>query len=484
MGREARDGGRVKGIRALLAAAVAAASACSESTGTGDAPPRVTAVVVDSESGPIFRSLILTLERPATVQVDYWTAASPRLRVERALTSTTDTVFLPRLRSRSVYDFEISVVEPGGGRRGEPYQGAFSTESLPSDLSALRFVAHGTPSMPLVMLEVRTPLNPNPPFQGYVVVDADGEVVWYWRTIPEGFTRRSNGNFVVLVSTQSTPGGLVELTPDLRTVAELPLDSGRVIHHDVVVTPQNTLLFLEQETRVVNDTAWTGEAIWEWDPQRNVRLKKWSAFDFLSPTTDRGMRSLPTDWLHANSLALGPRGNVVVSLPSLNQIISIAPDFRSLEWRLGGPGSTWLVDSAAKFSFEHSAAEIAPGRVLLFDNGRDRLPGDLHSRALEIALDRATGQATRVWEFRPQPDIWAPIVGSARRLANGNTVVGFGVSAGFLGATGPVVAYEVTPAGRVVWDLFVEGVAINYRATPLFAIGAETEVREPQAARR
>ena len=252
-----------------------------------------------------------------------------------------------------------------------------------------------------------------------------------------------------------------------------------MIHHDVVATARNTLLFIEQEQRSVSDTVWTGEAIWEWDPERNLRTKRWSAFDFLSPTTDRGARSIPTDWLHANSLTIGPSGNLVLSLPSLNQIISITPDFQTLEWRLGGPGSTFQLPTEVAFSFQHCATELTPGRVLLFDNGRDRPPGDRYSRALELQLDRTSGVATHAWEFRPQPDIWAPIVGSARRLANGNTVAGFGVAAGFLDATGPIAAYEVTPSGRVVWDLRVDGPLVNYRATPLSDVGGEREVPEP-----
>jgi len=454
-------------------------TACSDSTGAGGPASRVTAVDVISGAGPTLRSLIVTLERPAAIQVDYWTAASPRLRVERALASAADTVFLPRLRPGVVYDFEVRAISPGG-RSGEVFPGTLVTDTLPSELTALRFIAHGTPTFPLVMLEVRSPNQPTPPFQGYVAVDADGAVVWYYPTIPEGFTRRANGNLVILESTQSTPGRLVEIRPDLTEVAELPLEGGRVIHHDVIATPQNSVLFLEQETRVVNDTAWTGEAVWEWAREPNLRVKRWSAFDFLSPATDRGARSIPTDWLHANSLALGPRGNVLVSLPSLNQIISIAPGFGSLEWRLGGPGSTLQLSADAIFSFEHCAAELTTDRVLLFDNGRDRPVGDRYSRALELQLDRGAGVASRAWELRPQPDIWAPIVGSARRLPNGNTLVGFGVAAGFLGATGPIAAYEVMPNGRVIWELQVDGALVNYRATPLADIGGERIVPEPQ----
>ena len=453
------------------------ASACTDSTGTAHPPPHVTAITVDSTAGPIFRSLVVTLQAPAAYRVDYWTGAAPRLRVERSPGAATDSVFLPRLRPNVVYNFEVRTVATDG-RLGDPYRGTLTTDPLPIEFANLRFVAHGVPTLPLIMLEVRTPGSATA-FQGYVAVDGDGEVVWYWATIPEGFTRRANGNFVVLVSTQNAPGRLVELRPDRREVRELALDSGRVIHHDVVATPDNTLLFIEQETRVINDTAWTGEAVWEWHPESGLRTKRWSAFDFLMPDTDRGAYSVPTDWLHANSLSLGPRGNVVLSFPSLNQIVSIAPGFGALEWRLGGPRATIAVPPEAAFSFEHSALEVTTDRVLLFDNGRGLPIGSRFSRGLELHLDRVAGTATRVWEFRPQPDIWAPIVGSVRRLVNGNTVVGFGVAPGFLQATGPIAAYEVTPSGRVVWDLHVEGTTVNYRATPLTDIGGERAVPEP-----
>jgi Arylsulfotransferase (ASST) len=42
------------------------------------------------------------------------------------------------------------------------------------------------------------------------------------------------------------------------------------------------------------------------------------------------------DWTHANSIWVGQEGNILVSIRHLNQIIFIAPDFKSIQWRLGG----------------------------------------------------------------------------------------------------------------------------------------------------
>lgn len=126
---------------------------------------------------------------------------------------------------------------------------------------------------------------------------------------------------------------------------------------------------------------------------------------------------------------------------------------------------------------QHTAAEVSPGRVLLFDNGLDRPDSLFFSRALEIELDHQAGTAEIVWEFRPQPDIYSPIMSSARKLDNGNNVILFGIEEGILGATGPVALFEVTPSGDVVGSVEMEGLDGGvYRATPLTDIGGEEPV--------
>lgn len=99
--------------------------------------------------------------------------------------------------------------------------------------------------------------------------------------------------------------------------------------------------------------------------------------------------------------------------------------------------------------------------------------GQPYSRALEFELMGMSAHKT--WEFRPSPDNWSRAVSSARRLANGNSFIGFGMSQGIASSTGPIEVYEVTPAGDVVWHLVVEGdVQLMYRATPLSDIAGET----------
>jgi hypothetical protein len=442
-------------------------TACHDGTGPLIELPSVTVAGIETDSGPLVRTLRIELPEPYGIEVEYWAAASPRLRVAQTSPSTEHSVFLPGLRAGEIYDYEVRSIGPRG-TRGAPQHGQLTTDTLPSDLASLRFRALGSASFRLTMLELR-----GEPFSGYVIIDQDAAVVWYRRGIAESFTRRANGNFVFL----DDDTGLAEVRPDLIVVAELPATSSLDMHHDVISTPDNTLLFLTLDSLTYEGSVWVGDAIWEWSPEQATVLRRWSAWDFFSPGADLGPKSHPGDWLHANSLAIGPRGNVLVSLPAFNQIVSIASDFQSLEWRLGGPNATLVLDQSDEFWFQHTAAEIAPGRVLLFDNGRDR-PSGLFSRALELELDLPNSTATNAWEFRPQPDIYAPIVGSARRLANGNTVIDFGTARGVVDGSGPMSAYEVTPEGLVTWILRIEGAEpVNYRATPLQNIAGEVVVR-------
>lgn len=332
---------------------------------------------------------------------------------------------------------------------------------LPPDLAAITFTAEGRPTAPYTMLEVRNPAG----FSGFVAVDGAGRPVWYFRTrgTSSGFTRRANGNFVFLDGDR----GLVEVDRLGNVVRELAQQArpGRRFHHDVTTTPHNTILFLAEDWQQWNGALLNGEALWEWDPEAGTTTKRWSSFTHLDPAVDWGPRSIRDDWVHANSVSYGPGGNVLMSLHFLNQVISISPDFQRIQWRMGGIGATVPVDEP--FSGQHTAKEIRTGRVLLFDNGYERTT-TRYSRAVEFEI--RNGTATRKWEWRPERDNWARIISSARRLPNGNTMVGFGTSQNYFGtgATGPIEVYEVTSSGRVVWHLTVgSAVSAMYRATPL-----------------
>ena len=454
-----RGGGEIKTPAHGVLVLIIVAAACSDIT---EPAPAIVMVSLAAPS-PLVRALTVELDRPGAVTVTYGDGSGSELEIERSEPSKEHRILVARLLPSSEYSFRVL-------SDADQYSGSFSTDSLPANLAAIDFDATGTPSYPLTLVE----LHPFPPatkpdaFRGVVIIDGEGRVVWYFRGAVFGVTRRPNGNFVFV----DLELGLLEVTPAGSVVALLPQEpDGRAVHHDVTTLSDGTVLFLAQDRQLVNDTSVAGEAVWNWNPDTGAETKLWSSFDHLSPIDDRGPRGFnPDDWLHANSLSVGPRGNVLVSLHALNQVISISPGYQSLEWRLGGVNATIQLPDGDRFSGQHTAVEVEQGRVLMFDNGLERETP--YSRALEVELTDAS--ARNVWEFRPPTDNWSRAISSARRLSNGNTLIGFGMSQGIGDSSGPIEVYEVTPTGEIVWRTVISGdVELMYRATALADIVGE-----------
>jgi hypothetical protein len=411
-------------------------------------------------SGPLVLKLQVSLSRPGRVSVTYESALSQPLLVESDQRVGEHEVLLTRLLPGTPYHY---TVRAGGGT----WSDSLVSGPLPPDVEAILIEGSTGLDDALILYEVNEPQG----FAGALIADHLGRVVWYFRTSGAltGSTVRGNGNFV-FVDLQE---GLVEVTPEGEVVERLPQAPERRIHHDVLETADGTLLFLATDAREVGGVTIVGEAIWAWRPGGDAEMK-WSAFDHLSPSLDWGPRSRTTDWLHANSLSLGPRGNHVVSLNFLNQIISVAPDFSAVEWRLGGVNATITADADAAFSGQHTAVELPNGHVLMFDNGFER--SEPYSRALELRI--GGGEAAVHRDLRPNPANWSRAISSAFRTPQGLTYVTYGLPQGLAGSTGPIELFVVGPADETLGSHRFSGQLRSvYRGSPLETIGGERPAR-------
>lgn len=451
-----------------------AISACDRSVTGNERHARVESTVVTPADDPPHTSIVVTLDRPAGVQVTYWRASDgAALQVVSAGAAATHDVFLPRTHASSAYLFEVRSVDTDGDL-GPAVRGSFNTEALPDEVAGLQFAATGAPTDSLAIVEVM--ISETGFGGGVIIVDAQGRVVWYWKGsggFLMGSSRRANGNWVF-----HNDGRIVEVTPDRRTVRTVPVTSATTpygaIHHDLAVTPRNTVYFIANDSRTYPDSTVVGEAIWEWFPEENRFEKKWSAFDFLAWPADRGPDSDKANWMHMNSLAIGSRGNILFSSRSLDQVVSIAPDFRSLEWRLGGINATIPVTGDAHFSGQHNISEVGPNRILMWDNGRRRTLGQF-SRGLELLVDPISRTASKVAEFRANPDRLQPIVGGAYRLQSGNTLITYGWGGGE-----QINIYEIDATGSERWHLQAPSVIGRiYKARTLQSIVGERTVPKP-----
>jgi hypothetical protein len=335
--------------------------------------------------------------------------------------------------------------------------GASAPSPIPDDLQAIKITATGSLSPQYALVHLFAEKG----FKGYAMVDSAGRIVWHYRTkdYPFGADRRKNGNFVFM----DKGHGLVEVDRAGTVVHELKQrDPENEMHHAIVVTPRDTVLYLTFDTQDFAGKRLKGEAIWEWNPDTGEDVRRWRSWDFMDPALDRSARTAG-EWLHGNSLYVGPGGNVLLSFHYINQVISIAPDWKSIQWRLGGVRPTITVDPESQSSAQHTAAELEPNRILMFDNRTALQPP--YSRAIEYVIEGNT--AKRVWQWQAPNNNYASAVSSARRLANGNTLIAFGMQKGRNGSSGPTEAYEVTPDGAIKWHMVVEGVMTTFRVEPV-----------------
>jgi hypothetical protein len=101
--------------------------------------------------------------------------------------------------------------------------------------------------------------------------------------------------------------------------------------------------------------------------------------------------------------------------------------------------------------------------------------GGPYSRALELELDFNTMEARKVWEYRHEPDLAAQCCSSTQRLANGNTLVDFGINPGDDICCRTFTLVEVDSAGNAVSVIEASspGIAAQYRAYALDSINGE-----------
>ena len=203
--------------------------------------------------------------------------------------------------------------------------------------------------------------------------------------------------------------------------------------------------------------------IQEQDADRNV-VFEWRSSDHYEITDSRILSRTRSsfDPVHINSIILDDDGHLLVTPNGMSEVTKISRQTGEILWRLGGMKNDFAFSGLEPSEFAnglHNVSRLANGNILFFDN--TRRGSDLSSRAVEYHLDEENKVATLVWQYIPDEPVLGVFRGSAQRLPNGNTFIGWGNASD---AGGPV-ATEVTPEGEEVFRLYfdIEGLS-SYRA--------------------
>ena len=222
-----------------------------------------------------------------------------------------------------------------------------------------------------------------------------------------------------------------------------------------------------------------GCVIQELDQQRNV-VFQWRSWDhFTVPTyfpptalTNSAATNPVIDAFHIDTAIMDTDGNLLISNFGMD-VWKIDRQTGQILWRLGGP--------ANQFSFPnensqealghfpgHTLSRLDNGDILIYCNADQQATRS--SKVYEYKLDETNKIATLVWSYAPPTNYYAWHYGSAQRLPNGNTFIGWG-SADNLHSTGGSTnqgipaCTEVASNGAVVFQMaFNNPKVVSYRA--------------------
>jgi arylsulfate sulfotransferase len=225
---------------------------------------------------------------------------------------------------------------------------------------------------------------------------------------------------------------------------------------------------------------------WVWNAFDHLDLKRKAKGDHKCSGTTGNLACAPVfltsaanDWLHGNAVSYTRQdGNLTLSMPEQDWVIKI--DYANgkgsgkILWKLGDEGDFKLESSEPKawFSYQHDVAFEPAGSnmLVLLDNGQRRKEKPDKDKPNEKTKDPdSRGQVWRIDETAKTAalvtnadlGVYAPVMGSAHRLSNGN----YHFNAGSVrkDGMGLTKAIEVTPDGKIVYVLDVPG-SSTYRS--------------------
>ncbi|HKB85273.1 MAG TPA: aryl-sulfate sulfotransferase, partial [Ignavibacteriaceae bacterium] len=176
----------------------------------------------------------------------------------------------------------------------------------------------------------------------------------------------------------------------------------------------------------------TGLILQEQDNSNNVvfQWRSWDHFKITDAAEDIILTDSLIDYVHGNAIEVDYDGNLLISSRHMDEITKIDRTTGDIIWRWGGihckNNEFTFVNDPSGFSHQHCIRRLTNGNYTIFDNGNLHSPQ--YSRATEYQLDEENRIATLVWENRNIPLTYSGAMGSVQRLANHNTIIGWGTN--------------------------------------------------------
>jgi hypothetical protein len=450
-------------IRAALAAALVlgVSAACSDDNPT--TAPSGSVAVSDLQLKPGTETGLLAIATFTTQDADsarvWYTAAGGEAQATPfvPVSDGTAQIVIPALEPGTQYDMHIEARD--GADSAVTQTSSFTTQELPDALKNLS-IQMSTGAFPAGYILTETEASDSTLYA--LAFDSTGRLAWY-RHFPDyhqilDLQQQPNGHFTIYLGgstgSQPVPGEFAEFTlaGDITHRWALP-DQYYMDGHEIRFAMQDTtvvaayLFGYDQQPMDMSghgggpDSLVSVHKIFKLSPSGDAQilfdaLDRWTLDDWTSPPLDVG-----GDMDHPNSLDFDSDGNLIVSWRHLGAVTKHDPTTGEVLWQFGGTKSDFALEGDALNGFggQHFARMLPDEHILIYDNGTNHDPGE--SRSVEYALDESNKTATFVSDFRHSPRIFTTFMGSAQRLPNGNTLIGYSTDA---------IITEVDPSGNTV----------------------------------
>jgi hypothetical protein len=358
---------------------------------------------------------------------------------------------------------------------------SLSSAELPSDFPVPIITANTNPSSGYYFCGMMPGATADTKYFNYLMVlDSLGSPFIYKKVgaklnqLPMNFMQSPNGLLVYTIKTP-TLGGFFIADSTLKTLDSINNTTSFVIFPYFQLMPNGhyMVILFEYEPYDLSKVFIGGDpnasirssTIYELDRDKNI-VFKWRSLDNFN-LKDSYEDTLAAAYAtpHTNNIFLDYDGNYLLSSRHLSEITKLNSKTGDIIWRLGGKNNQFSFlneheeNAPNYFSYQHDIRRLSNGNISIFDNGTQHKPNP-YSRGAEYKLDEVNKTATLVWEYRPQPDIYAVANGSCQTMPNGNRVIGWGEASG----SGSPGISELNPDNSLAFEIFFQSGFKSMRA--------------------
>jgi Arylsulfotransferase (ASST) len=353
------------------------------------------------------------------------------------------------------------------GPKPGPSQHFRSRPDLKPPVVQIRTPAHGT-APGYIFLAPKMAVRQ----AGPMIMDDRGQVVWFHplkftKGVTDFRAQRYRGKPVLtwwrgrLSNVGVGNGWFVIYDTSYRPVAEVRPGNGLVgdVHEFLLTSRDTALITIYHRLRVDLTSIGGPKSGLIWDgivqevdiPTRRV-LFEWHSYPQIGikesyskpPKEQLGTKAFPYDYIHLNSIAEEPNGNLLISGRNTHAVYEVSRRTGKVLWRLGGRKSDYKLGPGARFAWQHDARRLSNGTISIFDNGAAP-PVEKFTRVIVVRLDEQRRRATLVRSYRHPKRLLSPFEGNAQFLPNGHILVGWG---------GWPYISELDRNGRVLFDAY------------------------------